>query len=100
MKPEFRRGKIIIEFEDGDIDITGQMLELNIRRDSHVIEPSPFPLVQQGKVYFLDPSVVSSRRCDVVAVDELVTANLHEEDESEPSSSDPPLRPPTCWSLL
>ena len=42
-----------------------------------------FPLDAQGQANYLDPHVGSSRRSDVVAVDELDTAPAGE-DESEP----------------
>ena len=87
--PEFRRGNIVINFEENDADITTQMLELNLRHDIHSIQtlslPDHFPLDQQGQANYLDPTVGSSRRRDVVAVDELVTATADDnENESEP----------------
>ena len=96
--PEFRRGNIVISFEEGDADITSQMLELNLRRDSHPIQPTDlpdhFPLDDQGQANYMDPIVGSSRRSDVVAVDELVTATAGEI-ESEP----PPTLPPTLVDI-
>ena len=63
--PEFRRGSIVIEFEDGDADLTNQMLELNLRRESHPIQPTNlpdhFPLDDQGQANYMDPTVGSSR---------------------------------------
>ena len=84
---EFRRGSIVIEFEDGDEDLISQMQELNLRRESHLIQPTNlphhFPLDDQGQANYMDPTVGSSRRSDVVAVHELITATSGE-NESEP----------------
>ncbi len=94
LDPEFRRGNIVITFEDQDADITSQMLELNLRHDSHPIQPSNlpdhFPLDAQGQANYLDPTAGSSRRSDVVAVDELITAPSENESEPAPPPAEAP----------
>ena len=100
--PGFRRGYTVISFEEGDADITNQMLELNIRNDTHLIQPTHhrdhFPLDAQGQANYLESHVGSSRRSDVVVVDKLVTATAGE-NESEPPPP-PPISTVTTIDIL
>ena len=84
--PEFRRGNIVVSSEK-------ESAELNIRKDTHLIQPTHDA---HGQAIYLDPHVGSSRMSDVVAVDELITTTAGE-DESEP----PPALPiaPTETSI-
>jgi hypothetical protein len=88
--PQFRRGKIVIEFEEDDTALVSEMMQLEARRPSHRITetsvPDHFPIDSAGQANSLEPTDSSSRRSDIPP-----QATTEAEPEPEPEPVEPPI---------